>query len=117
MDCLTEKNNFCFAILSCFLVYNKKGKKEKKSKRKTREEKVAEALAKQKEKVNSTIRCTDEYVYFYQDTPLSNWWVSEPSIEYDNHTFTSSEALFMYLKAKLFRDEYMADIIASSFYD
>lgn len=99
------------------LVKTKKGKKEKKSKRKTREEKVAEALAKQKEKVNSTIRCTDEYVYFYQDTPLSNWWVSEPSIEYDNHTFTSSEALFMYLKAKLFRDEYMADIIASSFYD
>lgn len=99
------------------LVKTKKGKKEKKSKRKTREEKVAEALAKQKEKVNSTIRCTDEYVYFYQDTPLSNWWVSEPSIEYDNHTFTSSEALFMYLKAKLFRDEYMADVIASSFYD
>ena len=68
--------------------------------------------SKQKEKINSTIRCTDEYVYFYQDTPLSNWWVSEPPIEYDNHTFTSSEALFMYLKAKLFRDEYMADIIA-----
>ena len=95
----------------------KSDKKAKKSKRKTREEKVAEALVKQKEKINSTIRCTDEYVYFYQDTPLSNWWVSEPSIEYDNHTFTSSEALFMYLKAKLFRDEYMADIIASSFYD
>lgn len=99
------------------LVKTKKGKKEKKSKRKTREDKVAAAIKKQKAKVNSTIRCTDDYVYFYQNTPLSNWWVSEPSIEYGNHTFTSSEALFMYLKAKLFRDDYMAEVIAPSFYD
>ena len=95
----------------------KSDKKAKKSKRKTREDKVAAAIKKQKAKVNSTIRCTDDYVYFYQNTPLSNWWVSEPSIEYDNHTFTSSEALFMYLKAKLFRDDYMAEVIAPSFYD
>ena len=70
-----------------------------------------------KMKTTSKIRCTDEYVYFYSDkTPFSNWNIT-PGIMYDGHEFCSSESLFMYLKAKLFRDEYMADVIASSFYD
>ena len=66
---------------------------------------------------NSTIRCTDEYVYFYQDTPLSNWWTSEPYIPYDGHLFASSEALFMYLKAKVFRDDVIAEIMPKMHYD
>ena len=40
--------------------------------------------------MNSTIRCTDKFVYFYQDTPLSNWWTSEPYIPYDGQLFASS---------------------------
>lgn len=66
---------------------------------------------------NSTIRCTDEYVYFYQDTPLSNWWASEPYIPYDGQLFASSEALFMYLKAKVFRDDVIAEIMPQTHYD
>lgn len=46
------------------------------------------------------IKCSNGYAYFFQDTPLSNWWTSVPTIPYDGHNFTSSEALFMYLKAK-----------------
>lgn len=66
---------------------------------------------------NTTIRCTEEYVYFYQDTPLSNWWTSEPYIPYDGHLFASSEALFMYLKAKVFRDDVIAEIMPKTHYD
>ena len=66
---------------------------------------------------NSTIRCTNEYVYFYQDTPLSNWWTSEPYIPYDGRLFASSEALFMYLKAKVFRDGVIAEIMPKTHYD
>ena len=66
---------------------------------------------------NSTIRCTNEYVYFYQDTPLSNWWTSEPYIPYDGQLFASSEALFMYLKAKVFRDDVIAQIMPKTHYD
>lgn len=66
---------------------------------------------------NSTIRCTDKFVYFYQDTPLSNWWTSEPYIPYDGHLFVSSEALFMYLKAKVFRDDVIAEIMPKTHYD
>lgn len=72
---------------------------------------------KKPKKINTTIRCTDTHVYFYQNTPLSNWWVSEPAIPYDNHTFTSTESLFMYLKAKVFRDDVMAERIANAHYD
>lgn len=66
---------------------------------------------------NSTIRYTNEYVYFYQDTPLSNWWTSEPYIPYDGRLFASSEALFMYLKAKVFRDDVIAEIMPKTHYD
>lgn len=66
---------------------------------------------------NTTIRCTGEYVYFYQDTPLSNWWTSEPYIPYDGQLFASSEALFMYLKAKVFRDDVIAGIMPKMHYD
>ena len=80
-----------------------------KSKKKKRQESHIEP--------NSTIRCTDEYVYFYQNTPLSNWWTSEPYIPYDGRLFASSEALFMYLKAKVFRDDVIAEIMPKTHYD
>lgn len=51
----------------------------------------------------SKIICSDSYAYFYMDVPLSNWWAS-PMIEYDGHSFISSEAVFMYQKAKAFGD-------------
>ena len=93
--------------------------KTKASKVEVPKKEVKEAVKtdKKPKKINTTIRCTDTHVYFYQNTPLSNWWMSEPAIPYDNRTFTSSEALFMYLKAKVFRDDYMADIIAPTHYD
>lgn len=62
-------------------------------------------------KATSKIRCTDDYVYFYSDkTPFSNWNIT-PGIKYDGHEFNNSEALFMYLKAKVFRDDVMAERI------
>ena len=67
---------------------------------------------KSKESALSSIRCTDEYVYFYSDkTPFSNWNIVQ-GIKYDSHEFSSSESLFMYLKAKVFRDDEMAERIA-----
>ena len=73
-------------------------------------EKPASKPKKQKEEVEEkpkyNIKCSDEgYAYFYKDVPLSNWWNSVPAIQYDGHTFNSSEAIFMYLKAKHFKDE------------
>lgn len=61
------------------------------------------------------VRCTKDYAYFYQGVPFSNWWTS-PSIEYDGHTFSSSESLFMYLKAMRFGDTETAEKIAESTY-
>ena len=66
---------------------------------------------KSKESALASIRCTDEYVYFYSDkTPFSNWNIVQ-GIKYDSHEFSSSESLFMYLKAKVFRDDEMAERI------
>lgn len=66
---------------------------------------------KSKESALSSIRCTDEYVYFYSDkTPFSNWNIVQ-GIKYDSYEFSSSESLFMYLKAKVFRDDEMAERI------
>ena len=63
------------------------------------------------QKATSKIRCTDEYIYFYSDkTPFSNWNIT-PGIKYDGYEFSSSETLFMYLKAKVFRDDEMAERI------
>ena len=87
-------------------------------KKPTKKKQAKETKADKKpKKINTTIRCTDTHVYFYQNTPLSNWWVSEPAIPYDNHTFTSTDSLFMYLKAKVFRDDVMAERIANAHYD
>jgi ribA/ribD-fused uncharacterized protein len=67
---------------------------------------------KEPKKASDNIKCTDKYAYFYQNTPLSNWWTSVPSIPYDGHLFTSSEAIFMYLKAKgMGDDEYAQKIV------
>ena len=40
---------------------------------------------------------------------FSNWWPCE--ITYDNRTFCSSEQVFMYMKAKLFKDDIVAEKI------
>ena len=57
------------------------------------------------------VKCTDKYAYFFQNIPLSNWWASNPRIPYDGHEFGSSEALFMYLKAKGMGDDKAASNI------
>lgn len=61
------------------------------------------------------VRCTKDYAYFYQGVPFSNWWTS-PAIEYNGHTFSSSESLFMYLKAMRFGDTETAEKISKSTY-
>ena len=80
---------------------SKSTKTEEKTPTKKREQKPTK-----KEKSKYDIRCSDEgYAYFYMDVPLSNWWDSVPAIQYDGHTFNASESIFMYLKAKYFKDE------------
>ena len=80
---------------------SKKAEAPKKAKEKAPKEEKAKAEKEPKvKKASDTIKCSDKYAYFYQDTPLSNWWASNPRIPYDGHEFGSSEALFMYLKAK-----------------
>ena len=72
------------------------------------EEPVAAPNEPKKQIDSGNIKCSNGYAYFFQDTPLSNWWRSTPSIPYDGHKFTSSEALFMYLKAKGMGDDDIA---------
>lgn len=95
------------------------GKTNPVSKSPKKTEKPASKPRKQKEKVEEkpkyNIKCSDEgYAYFYMDVPLSNWWDSVPAIEYDGRTFNSSEAIFMYLKAKHFKDEETAEKIVEA---
>ena len=66
---------------------------------------ITSERAKESKKPTYDIRCADGYAYFYKDVPLSNWWDSVPAIEFDGHTFNASESIFMYLKAKHFKDE------------
>ena len=90
---------------------SKKAKEKAPKKEKAKAEKEPKTKKPKAPKANSIIRCTDKYVYFFQDTPLSNWWRSTPSIPYDGHEFGSSEALFMYLKAKGMGDDKVASKI------
>jgi ribA/ribD-fused uncharacterized protein len=50
------------------------------------------------------MRVTDTHIYFYTNW-MSNWTPNNLNISYDNYEFTNSEQLFMYLKAKFFKDE------------
>lgn len=72
------------------------------------EQKIEKTLSIAKQSKKDNLKYTDRYVYFFQNTPLSNWWKSTPAIPYDGHHFTSSEALFMYLKAKGMGDDEIA---------
>ena len=70
------------------------------------EAKQQKEIQAEEERPKYDIRCSDEgYAYFYMNVPLSNWWDSVPAIEYDGHIFNASESIFMYLKAKYFKDE------------
>jgi ribA/ribD-fused uncharacterized protein len=53
------------------------------------------------------MRSTDTHIYFWGSF-LSNWIPSDLVISYDKEIFSSSEQLFMYLKAKYFGDNEMA---------
>ncbi|MDD5649140.1 MAG: NADAR family protein [Candidatus Nanoarchaeia archaeon] len=50
------------------------------------------------------MRTTNTHIYFWGSF-LSNWIPSNLSIEFDDNIFTNSEQIFMYLKAKYFKDE------------
>lgn len=97
----------------------------KRRERKLKKEEAADAITeiryrdtpagRRRSKYYGVVRCTDDYAYFYQGVPFSNWWTS-PAIEYDGHTFSSSESVFMYKKAKQFGDDETAEKIAKSSY-
>ena len=58
------------------------------------------------------MKVTDKYVYFWGEFP-SNWYpcVFNVEIEGKKHTFYNSEQYFMYIKAKTFGDEEIAEEI------
>jgi ribA/ribD-fused uncharacterized protein len=58
------------------------------------------------------MRETNTHIYFW-GTYLSNWIPDNLEIQYDGHTFTTSEQLFMYFKAVFFGDTEMANRIVA----
>jgi len=58
------------------------------------------------------MRTTDTHIYFWGSF-LSNWIPMDLAIKYDGQTFTTSEQLFMYKKAKFFGDDLAAAKIVS----
>ena len=62
------------------------------------------------------MRVTDTHIYFWGSF-LSNWVPKGLSIPYDGYQFSTSEQLFMYLKAKFFKDEEMARRIVDYGYE
>lgn len=57
---------------------------------------------------------TKDMVLFWQNDSVFSNWYTPIEIQYENMTFNNSEALFMYLKAKSFKDEVaMAKILAN----
>ena len=55
------------------------------------------------------MKVTDKYVFFWKEHPFCNF--TKCVIKYEDETFTSSEQLFMWMKAKFFKDEKSADKI------
>jgi hypothetical protein len=62
------------------------------------------------------MRITDTHIYFW-GSYLSNWIPNDLTIPYEGHIFTNSEQLFMYLKAKFFKDENSASNIVQFGFD
>jgi len=58
------------------------------------------------------MRETDTHIYFYKGF-LSNFVPKDLSIHFDHNIFTNSEQIFMYLKARYFKDQESADKIVS----
>lgn len=89
----------------------KTAKTPKKTTDRTSKKGKAKTTKDNKHNGTNAIKCTDEYVYFYSDkSPFSNWNIT-PHIKYKGLEFSNSEALFMYLKAVVFRDDEMAKLI------
>ena len=53
------------------------------------------------------MRETNTHIYFW-GSYLSNWIPNDLVIPYDGHIFANSEQIFMYMKAKFFKDEPIA---------
>lgn len=56
------------------------------------------------------MKVTDKYVFFWGG-PFSNFAPVEGGIEFDGFRFPTSEHVFMYIKAKTFRDDEIAEQI------
>ena len=55
------------------------------------------------------MKITDKYVFFWKENPFCNF--TKCVIKYDGKTFTSSEQLFMWMKADFFGDDHIASAI------
>ena len=59
------------------------------------------------------MKVTDKYVFFWGG-PFSNFAPVENGIEFDGFCFPTSEHVFMYIKAKTFRDDEIAEQIKNT---
>ena len=59
------------------------------------------------------MKVTDKYVFFWGG-PFSNFAPIEGGIEFDGFRFPTSEHVFMYIKAKMFRDDEIAEQIKNA---
>ena len=59
------------------------------------------------------MKVTDKYVFFWGG-PFSNFAPVEGGIEFDGFRFPTSEHVFMYIKAKTFRDDEIAEQIKNA---
>ena len=59
------------------------------------------------------MKVTDKYVFFWGG-PFSNFAPVEGGIEFDGFRFPTSEHVFMYIKAKTFRDDGIAEQIKNT---
>ena len=59
------------------------------------------------------MKVTDKYVFFWGG-PFSNFAPVEEGIEFDGFRFPTSEHVFMYVKAKTFNDDEIAEKIKSA---
>ena len=59
------------------------------------------------------MKVTDKYVFFWGG-PFSNFAPVEEGIEFDGFRFSTSEHVFMYIKAKTFNDDEIAEKIKNA---
>ena len=98
--------------------HNLKNQEEMEEERKYAEQTLAinrmrSMLEAEHEQRRRDMKVTDKYVFFWGG-PFSNFAPVEEGIEFDGFRFPTSEHVFMYIKAKTFNDDEIAEKIKNA---